>query len=123
MAVEAASGLYHLHCEGVIHRVPTGPHTHAAPITRERLLTLGACATHGTQDIAARNCLVGENYHIFVTDFGFARIKENATAEYARTLNAVGPVKHMSPEAMREKVRALHEPLPTPLRPPHRLHR
>lgn len=74
MAVEAASGLYHLHCEGVIHR-----------------------------DIAARNCLVGENYHIFVTDFGFARIKENATAEYARTLNAVGPVKHMSPEAMREK--------------------
>jgi len=81
------------------------------------------------QDIAARNCLVGENFHIFVTDFGcvhalmrsnavggrtthsrfpapirFARIKENAQAEYARTLNAVGPVKHMSPEAMREKV-------------------
>jgi serine/threonine protein kinase len=118
MAVEAASGLYHLHCEGVIHRVPTDPHTHPAPITR--LLTLDACAAHDTQDIAARNCLVGENYHIFVTDFGFARIKENATAEYARTLNAVGPVKHMSPEAMREKVRAL----PTaPLKPPHRLHR
>jgi hypothetical protein len=67
MAVEAASGLYHLHCEGVIHRVPTGPRR---PISRECLLTLDTCAAHDTQDIAARNCLVGENYHIFVTDFG-----------------------------------------------------
>lgn len=64
MAVEAASGLYHLHCEGVIHRVPTDPHT-AQPNNY-----LPTCAAHDTQDIAARNCLVGENYHIFVTDFG-----------------------------------------------------
>ncbi len=39
--MEIAAGVLHLHCEGVIHR-----------------------------DLAARNVLVGDNYQVYITDFG-----------------------------------------------------
>mmetsp|Transcript_9267 Transcript_9267/g.15058 ORF Transcript_9267/g.15058 Transcript_9267/m.15058 type:complete len:1056 (+) Transcript_9267:508-3675(+) len=71
MMIDAAAGILHLHHEGVIHR-----------------------------DIAARNLLVDENFTVRVADFGFARIKEmNRSKGY--TNQHVGPIKWMSPEAMR----------------------
>ena len=42
MLMDIAAGILHLHCEGVIHR-----------------------------DLASRNVLVGENYQVFLTDFGY----------------------------------------------------
>eukprot|EP01090_Pellita_catalonica_P010179 TRINITY_DN21643_c0_g1_i1.p1 TRINITY_DN21643_c0_g1~~TRINITY_DN21643_c0_g1_i1.p1 ORF type:complete len:278 (+),score=42.23 TRINITY_DN21643_c0_g1_i1:3-836(+) len=73
MARQVASGLYHLHCEGVIHR-----------------------------DIAARNVLVGENHHMFVTDFGFSRTK-NLETNYDTTKTTFGPVKWMAPECLSKR--------------------
>jgi serine/threonine protein kinase len=69
----ARAGIYHLHCEGVIHR-----------------------------DIAARNVMIGPDYSVFVGDFGFARLKEKGAA-YAKTKSSLGPVKYMSPESIKEK--------------------
>ena len=45
MLMDIAAGVLHLHCEGVIHR-----------------------------DLASRNVLVGENYQVFLTDFGYVVI-------------------------------------------------
>ncbi|ELR14267.1 protein kinase domain containing protein [Acanthamoeba castellanii str. Neff] len=70
---DAAAGIYHLHCEGVIHR-----------------------------DIAARNIMIGPDFSVFVGDFGFARLKEKGAA-YAKTKSSLGPVKYMSPESIKEK--------------------
>jgi serine/threonine protein kinase len=68
MARDAAAGILHLHREHVIHR-----------------------------DIAARNCLVGENYNVFISDFGLARVKED---DVGQTQSNIGPVKWMAPEAI-----------------------
>jgi Protein tyrosine and serine/threonine kinase len=70
---DIAAGILHLHCENIIHR-----------------------------DLALRNVLVGENYHVYVNDFGLSRLK-NADATYARTQSTLGPVKNMAPEAILEK--------------------
>jgi len=74
MLFEAASGVLHLHCEGVIHR-----------------------------DLALRNILVDENYKVCVSDFGFSRIKDK-DADYGRTNSSTGPLKWMSPEAISKKI-------------------
>jgi len=68
---DAALGVLHLHKEHVIHR-----------------------------DIAARNILLDEHDHVFVTDFGLARVK---TSAYASTKSSIGPVQHMAPESIAKK--------------------
>jgi PAS domain S-box-containing protein len=68
---DAALGVLHLHREHVIHR-----------------------------DIAARNVLLDEHDHVFVTDFGLARVK---TSAYASTKSSIGPVQHMAPESIGKK--------------------
>jgi len=73
MARDAASGILHLHFERVIHR-----------------------------DIALRNMLVGENYRVYVNDFGMSRLK-TTESNYSKTVSALGPVKNMAPEAILEK--------------------
>ncbi|KAL6064370.1 Serine/threonine-protein kinase STY46 [Balamuthia mandrillaris] len=71
MARDASSGLLHLHAEGVIHR-----------------------------DIAARNVLVGDNYNVYISDFGLSRVKKAAHSAN-RTQSTIGPIKYMAPEAIR----------------------
>ncbi len=68
---DAALGVLHLHKEHVIHR-----------------------------DIAARNVLLDEHDHVFVTDFGLARVK---TTAYASTKSSIGPVQHLAPECIGKK--------------------
>ncbi len=62
MVVQAASGVLHLHAEGVIHR-----------------------------DLAARNLLVDDHGMVRVGDFGFSRVKDkNRDSQY--TVSNIGPV-------------------------------
>jgi serine/threonine protein kinase len=72
-ALETAIGVKHLHMEGIIHR-----------------------------DLATRNLLIDENYHIRVADFGFARVKD-AAASKGYTNSTMGPVRWSAPEAMRRR--------------------
>jgi serine/threonine-protein kinase CTR1 len=71
MAQQAATGVVHLHREGVIHR-----------------------------DLAARNLLVDEGFRVRVSDFGFARLKA-AHQSRGQTAAGLGPIKWMAPEALR----------------------
>ncbi|CAM9154846.1 unnamed protein product [Pylaiella littoralis] len=73
MAIEAAKGVIHLHREGVVHR-----------------------------DLASRNLLLDDGYHVRISDFGFSRVKrECASRGYTRS--DMGPIKWTSPEAMRKR--------------------
>ena len=73
VARDIAAGILHLHFEGIIHR-----------------------------DLALRNVLIGENYSVYVNDFGLSRLK-NQEQTYAKTQSSFGPVKNMAPEAIVEK--------------------
>jgi serine/threonine protein kinase/ankyrin repeat protein len=73
MLRDAAAGVLHLHCQGVIHR-----------------------------DLSARNLLVDSTGAVRVADFGFARIKDDNLSK-GYTVQHVGPIKWMSPEALRLK--------------------
>jgi serine/threonine protein kinase len=46
--------------------------------------------------------LVGEDFTVYVTDFGFARIKEKG-GDGGNTQSTLGPVRHMSPESLKER--------------------
>jgi serine/threonine protein kinase len=59
-----------------------------------------------TQDIAARNIMIGEHLAVYVADFGFARAKQKGDS-YGKTKTALGPIKWMAPESMNQKVRRL----------------
>ena len=72
-ALETAMGVRHLHLEGIIHR-----------------------------DLATRNLLIDETFHIRVADFGFARVKD-AAASKGYTNSTMGPVRWSAPEAMRRR--------------------
>eukprot|EP00752_Nemacystus_decipiens_P001312 g1302.t1 len=73
MAIEAAKGVIHLHREGVVHR-----------------------------DLASRNLLLDDGFHVRISDFGFSRVKrECASRGYTRS--DMGPIKWTSPEAMRKR--------------------
>lgn len=71
MARDIASGILHLHKEMIVHR-----------------------------DIAARNVLVGQNYEVYVADFGLARAQ---AAEVATTKQNFGPIAWMAPEALKSR--------------------
>ncbi|KAL6078981.1 Ephrin type-A receptor 6 [Balamuthia mandrillaris] len=71
MARDIAAGVLHLHREKVIHR-----------------------------DIATRNVLVGDNYAVYISDFGLARVKQH---DVGFTQTKFGPVKWMAPEAMTKR--------------------
>jgi len=71
--MDISAAIHHLHREGVIHR-----------------------------DIAARNVLVGEDFTVYVTDFGFARIKEKG-GDGGNTQSTLGPVRYMSPESLQDR--------------------
>ena len=73
MTRDAAAGVQHLHLEHVIHR-----------------------------DIALRNVLVGDQFSVFVTDFGMSRLRDT-NAAYGQTKSSLGPVKNMAPESVKEK--------------------
>lgn len=69
MLKDAAAGLLNIHEGGFIHR-----------------------------DIAARNCLVDDNLHVRVCDFGLCR-RVNASGS-GLMRDAFGPVKYMAPESL-----------------------
>ncbi len=72
-AAEAASGLLHLHAEGVVHR-----------------------------DIAARNLLLTNSYPptVKVCDFGLARVLDSQQSD-SGSINLSGPLRWMAPESLR----------------------
>jgi len=69
-----ARGMLHLHSENIIHR-----------------------------DLAARNILLTANLDAKVSDFGLSRQKEAKEFE-SKTKSDIGPLKWMSPEAIKKKV-------------------
>lgn len=56
------------------------------------------------RDIAARNVLLGQNYHPYLCDFGFARVVDLTVRPDGEnnTKDNIGPIRWMAPEAMRE---------------------
>ncbi|PRP73093.1 putative leucine-rich repeat receptor-like protein kinase [Planoprotostelium fungivorum] len=70
---EIALGMLHLHKEKIIHR-----------------------------DLAVRNILLNKHLEAKVADFGLSREQEN-TDEASQTQSKVGPLKWMSPEAIRSR--------------------
>jgi len=73
MAWEAARGCEALHRFNVVHR-----------------------------DLACRNLLVCKGYHVYVSDFGFARLRESAQSK-GFSGNALGPVRWEAPESLEFK--------------------
>ena len=73
IAMQTADGVRSLHAENVIHR-----------------------------DLACRNILVDGDLDVFVSDFGFARQKENKSSK-GFTNNNMGPVKWEAPESLQRK--------------------
>lgn len=51
-----------------------------------------------TRDLAARNCLVGENHLVKVADFGLARLMRDDT--YTAHAGAKFPIKWTAPEGL-----------------------
>lgn len=52
----------------------------------------------GNRDLAARNCLVGENHLVKVADFGLARLMRDDT--YTAHAGAKFPIKWTAPEGL-----------------------
>src|SRR6218665_2306103 len=52
----------------------------------------------GARDLAARNCLVGENHLVKVADFGLARLMKDET--YTAHAGAKFPIKWTAPEGL-----------------------
>lgn len=73
-ARDAASGILHLHSDGVVHR-----------------------------DIASRNCLIGEDWNLVVSDFGTSRFFEEEGQDVGQTASQVGPIRWMAPESIRDR--------------------
>ncbi|KAL6053527.1 Tyrosine-protein kinase abl1 [Balamuthia mandrillaris] len=73
-AIDIASGMHHLHSEGITHR-----------------------------DLATRNLLLTNTLRIKVADFGMSRQMENKGGAQ-KTTNEVGPLKWMAPEAIEDHV-------------------
>jgi len=71
----SASGIHHLHKEGIIHR-----------------------------DLAARNILLTASLDPKVSDFGMSRILDNTEDNPQKTEATVGPVKWMSPELLKHRL-------------------
>jgi len=72
MAVQAAKGIRNLHRNNVIHR-----------------------------DLACRNLLLDDQMTVYVSDFGFARLRASHKKEFSNT--NLGPVKWEAPESLRNK--------------------
>lgn len=54
------------------------------------------------RDLASRNLLLDDGFHVRISDFGFSRVKrECASRGYTRS--DMGPIKWTSPEAMRKR--------------------
>jgi len=67
-----ASGMSHLHREGIIHR-----------------------------DLAARNVLLSSNFEPKIADFGLSRILQSSNPNsVAQTKTDTGPLKHLAPECL-----------------------
>jgi serine/threonine protein kinase len=76
IASECSAGLAHLHAQKVIHR-----------------------------DVAARNVLLGVGFVAKIADFGLSRsVSGEDSDDEGKTVQAVGPLRWMSPESMRQKV-------------------
>lgn len=73
MMRDAASGIAHLHHEGVLHR-----------------------------DIATRNCLVKDDLKVVISDFGTSRVLQD-DATVVASKSDIGPVRWMAPESLRDK--------------------
>jgi len=70
-----ASGLHHLHQEGIIHR-----------------------------DLAARNILLTRGMDIKISDFGLSRFVQSDHVEGMKTVADIGPVRWMSPELLSDRL-------------------
>jgi len=68
-----AAGMLHLHREGIVHR-----------------------------DLATRNILLGTGFQVKISDFGLSRIT-NTAERNTQTKSDTGPLKWMSPEAIRNR--------------------
>lgn len=53
-----------------------------------------------SSDLAARNCLVGDNYRVKVADFGLSRLVSTSNEIYVAREGAKFPIKWTSPEAL-----------------------
>ena len=57
-----------------------------------------SCVISSNRDLAARNCLVGENHLVKVADFGLARLMRDDT--YTAHAGAKFPIKWTAPEGL-----------------------
>jgi len=71
IAIGIVNGMIHLHKEGIIHR-----------------------------DLAARNVLLTAQFEPKISDFGLARIVDQAQDSVGHTTSNTGPLKHMAPESI-----------------------
>jgi len=69
-----AAGMLHLHREGIVHR-----------------------------DLATRNILLGSGNQVKISDFGLSRNVVNEESRSNQTVSDTGPLKWMSPEAIRNR--------------------
>jgi len=69
-----SAGMLHLHKEGIVHR-----------------------------DLATRNILLGAGYQVKISDFGLSRVVDSSTSGSNQTRSDTGPLKWMSPEAIRNR--------------------
>jgi len=69
-----AAGMLHLHREGIVHR-----------------------------DLATRNILLGSGNQVKISDFGLSRVATNDASTSNHTRSDTGPLKWMSPEAIRNR--------------------
>ncbi|KAL6059709.1 Non-receptor tyrosine-protein kinase TNK1 [Balamuthia mandrillaris] len=78
---------------------------HKESITPEMMLTWAEDIAKGIihRDLATRNLLLTNALHIKVADFGMSR-KMQKVEEQQKTMNEVGPLKWMAPEAIEEQV-------------------
>src|SRR5690606_25474026 len=74
MAAEIAAGIHHLHSEGIVHR-----------------------------DIATRNCLLGKDLTVVISDFGTARFFDVDDEKGGQTQSTVGPIRWMEPESIKNR--------------------